>query len=72
MQRLLQGEVGSGKTVVAIAAMMQAVDQAGRRAAAPTQVLAEQHYASISKWWRFDDADDKTASAIQEILRQPV
>ena len=49
MQRLLQGEVGSGKTVVAVAAMMQAVGS-GRQAVlvAPTQVLAEQHYASIS------------------------
>ena len=48
MQRLLQGEVGSGKTVVALAAMLQAV-QAGHQAVlvAPTQVLAEQHYASI-------------------------
>ena len=44
MQRLLQGEVGSGKTVVALAAMLQAVD-AGYQAVlvAPTQVLAEQH-----------------------------
>lgn len=48
MQRLLQGEVGSGKTVVALAAMLQAVD-AGHQAVlvAPTQVLAEQHYESI-------------------------
>lgn len=49
MQRLLQGEVGSGKTVVAIAAMMQAVGSGGQAVlVAPTQVLAEQHYASIS------------------------
>ena len=50
MQRLLQGEVGSGKTVVAVAAMMQAVGS-GLQAVlvAPTQVLAEQHYESISK-----------------------
>lgn len=48
MQRLLQGEVGSGKTVVAVAAMMQAVGS-GKQAVlvAPTQVLAEQHYSSI-------------------------
>lgn len=48
MQRLLQGEVGSGKTVVALAAMLQAAD-AGHQAVlvAPTQVLAEQHYESI-------------------------
>lgn len=50
MQRLLQGEVGSGKTVVAIAAMLQATGS-GHQAVlvAPTQVLAEQHYESISK-----------------------
>lgn len=50
MQRLLQGEVGSGKTVVAFAAMLQAVG-AGYQAVlvAPTQVLAEQHYETISK-----------------------
>ncbi|WP_065435980.1 ATP-dependent DNA helicase RecG [Bifidobacterium longum] len=50
MQRLLQGEVGSGKTVVALAAMLQAFG-AGYQAVlvAPTQVLAEQHYETISK-----------------------
>ncbi|MBM6700232.1 ATP-dependent DNA helicase RecG, partial [Bifidobacterium pullorum subsp. saeculare] len=49
MQRLLQGEVGSGKTVVALAAMLQAVG-AGHQAVlvAPTQVLAEQHAATIA------------------------
>lgn len=50
MQRLLQGEVGSGKTVVAVAAMLQAVGS-GHQAVlvAPTQVLAEQHFHSISE-----------------------
>ena len=49
MQRLLQGEVGSGKTVVALAAMLQAVGS-GRQAVlvAPTQVLAEQHHRTIA------------------------
>lgn len=49
MGRLLQGEVGSGKTIVAVAAMLQAVD-AGKQAAllAPTEVLASQHAASIA------------------------
>ncbi|RSX53507.1 ATP-dependent DNA helicase RecG [Bifidobacterium goeldii] len=48
MQRLLQGEVGSGKTVVAVAAMLQAVGS-GHQAVlvAPTQVLAEQHAETI-------------------------
>lgn len=51
MNRLLHGDVGSGKTVVAFAAMLGAV-QAGRRAAlmAPTQILAEQHFLTAQKW----------------------
>lgn len=50
MNRLLQGEVGSGKTMVALRAMLQAVD-AGRQAAmlAPTEVLAAQHARSLSE-----------------------
>ena len=49
MHRLLQGDVGSGKTVVAVAAMLAAV-QGGHQAAVmvPTEVLAEQHHATIS------------------------
>nr|WP_155848556.1 ATP-dependent DNA helicase RecG [Arthrobacter sp. 35W] len=50
MHRLLQGEVGSGKTVVALRAMLQVVDSGGQAALlAPTEVLAAQHFASISK-----------------------
>ena len=50
MQRLLQGEVGSGKTVVALAAMLNAIGS-GYQAVlvAPTQVLAEQHYESAQR-----------------------
>jgi ATP-dependent DNA helicase RecG len=50
MNRLLQGEVGSGKTVVALRAMLQVVD-AGRQAAllAPTEVLAAQHARSLTE-----------------------
>ncbi len=48
MHRLLQGEVGSGKTVVALRAMLQAVDAGGQAALlAPTEVLAAQHYRGI-------------------------
>ncbi len=48
MHRLLQGEVGSGKTVVALRAMLQVVDSGGQAALlAPTEVLAQQHQRSI-------------------------
>jgi ATP-dependent DNA helicase RecG len=50
MNRLLQGEVGSGKTVVAVRAMLQVVDAGGQAALlAPTEVLAQQHYRSITQ-----------------------
>ncbi|KGN36713.1 ATP-dependent DNA helicase RecG [Knoellia subterranea] len=49
MHRLLQGEVGSGKTVVALRAMLAAVDSGGQAALlAPTEVLAAQHHRSIT------------------------
>ena len=48
MQRLLMGEVGSGKTVVALYAMLRAVEHGGQAALmAPTETLAEQHFATI-------------------------
>ncbi|HEY5518703.1 MAG TPA: ATP-dependent DNA helicase RecG [Cellulomonas sp.] len=48
MQRLLQGEVGSGKTVVALRAMLQVVDAGGQAALmAPTEVLAAQHIRTL-------------------------
>ena len=52
MQRLLQGDVGSGKTVVAALAALQAVET-GRQAAlmAPTELLAEQHWRAFERWF---------------------
>ncbi|MBO6536427.1 MAG: ATP-dependent DNA helicase RecG [Balneolaceae bacterium] len=50
MNRLLQGDVGAGKTIVAIGAMLMAVDNGFQAAfAAPTEILAEQHYHTLSQ-----------------------
>ncbi len=51
MQRLLQGDVGSGKTIVAALAALQAIES-GKQVAfmAPTEILAEQHYRKLLQW----------------------
>jgi ATP-dependent DNA helicase RecG len=50
MQRLLMGDVGTGKTVVALYAMLRAVEHGGQAALmAPTETLAEQHFATLQK-----------------------
>jgi ATP-dependent DNA helicase RecG len=72
MHRLLQGEVGSGKTVIAVRAMLQVVDAGGQAALlAPTEVLAQQHYRSITAMLgplgqagRLDGAENATRVAL--------
>ena len=50
MNRLLQGDVGSGKTIVALCAMMKAIDNGFQAALmAPTEILAQQHYNGLSE-----------------------
>jgi ATP-dependent DNA helicase RecG len=72
MHRLLQGEVGSGKTVIAVRAMLQVIDAGGQAALlAPTEVLAQQHERSVSELLgplaqagRLDAADTATRVAL--------
>ncbi|MHB8504292.1 MAG: ATP-dependent DNA helicase RecG [Acidimicrobiales bacterium] len=67
MHRLLQGDVGAGKTLVAVAAMLTSVE-GGHQAAlmAPTEVLAEQHHANIAALVRGLRVDDREEASLFE------
>lgn len=82
MNRLLQGDVGSGKTFVAMATMLLAIGSGCQAALmAPTQILAEQHYLVFVKWLaplgikislktgnRNETSDDEDSSASSQII----
>jgi ATP-dependent DNA helicase RecG len=81
MQRLLQGDVGSGKTIVAAIACLAALD-AGCQAAvmAPTEILAEQHLRKFSEWlaplgvpiaWLHGGLSAAEKNAVVKRLREP-
>jgi ATP-dependent DNA helicase RecG len=73
MLRLLQGDVGSGKTVVAFAAMLAAVNS-GYQAAlmAPTEILAEQHYRSLMKLLGGEEVGALAGVFVPPALDRPV
>ncbi|MEW6033891.1 MAG: ATP-dependent DNA helicase RecG [Chloroflexota bacterium] len=74
MSRLLQGDVGSGKTVVATAALLAAVDSGYQGALmAPTQILAEQHFKTISRLLPSEEVQEEDCLCVHSgVLSRPV
>ncbi|MFC1998329.1 ATP-dependent DNA helicase RecG [Chloroflexota bacterium] len=73
MSRLIQGDVGSGKTVVAAAAIILAVAN-GTQAAfmAPTEILAEQHYRTVAKLFGVGDVEGNTFKLFTDTFGFPI
>jgi ATP-dependent DNA helicase RecG len=73
MSRLIQGDVGSGKTVIAAAALIAAADN-GRQGVmmAPTELLAEQHFRTLKQLFGADESDGVVAEARPPFLSHPL
>jgi ATP-dependent DNA helicase RecG len=73
MSRLVQGDVGSGKTVIAAAALVAAIEN-GRQAVmmAPTEILAEQHFRTLKDLFNANGLDKNVATAYPPFLSRPV
>jgi ATP-dependent DNA helicase RecG len=73
MSRLVQGDVGSGKTVIAAAALVAAAEN-GRQGVmmAPTEILAEQHFRTLKQLFDADGAEGNVATANPSFLGRPL